>query len=133
MHDRNSAVRELQRYIRTIALERGDVPTIVVDGFYDDVTSSAVSALQRSLGLPVTGTTDLATWNAARDESAAVSDRRAWALSMGGFSPPTLVLGEGSSGDTVLMLQIMLAAISARFSTIRLSWLGLPVWLTLIQ
>ena len=118
MHDPDGSIRELQRYIRNISLERSDVPTSAVDGFYDSVTASAVTAVQRSLGLPATGVTDLATWNAMRDESAAILARRAPAAQAGRFSPPESVLGAGDSGDVVLMLQIMLTAAAHRFPAI---------------
>lgn len=57
-------VRSLQTMLRVIAEDNGTLPTVVPDGIYGQTTITAVSAFQRSNGLPVTGITDQATWDA---------------------------------------------------------------------
>lgn len=62
--DRDMYISELQNYLRTIAAYRDNVPVIGVDGIYGQHTALAVSAFQHGANLPVTGITDLDTWNA---------------------------------------------------------------------
>lgn len=57
-------IAELQRYLQSIDRDAGKQTTIVPDGVYGSDTSSAVREFQRSNGLPVTGDTDTATWDA---------------------------------------------------------------------
>ena len=55
-------VRSLQQMLRTIAESDSRHPSVVPDGIYGPDTVAAVSYFQRRYGLPVTGVTDLATW-----------------------------------------------------------------------
>lgn len=57
-------IRSLQTMLRVIAEDDGNLPTVVPDGIYGQTTINAVSAFQRNNGLPVTGITDQATWDA---------------------------------------------------------------------
>lgn len=58
------AVRNLQRYLRQLALVEGVLPELPVDGVYDSETRRAVSMFQQGNGLPVTGLADRETWDA---------------------------------------------------------------------
>ncbi len=55
-------VSELQYRLYRISGRNSDIPKLTVDGIYGEKTKMAVSAFQRAFGLPVTGTTDLETW-----------------------------------------------------------------------
>lgn len=57
-------VRSLQTMLRVIAEDTGDIPSVIPDGIYTQDTLNAVSAFQRRMGLPITGVTDQATWEA---------------------------------------------------------------------
>ncbi len=57
-------VRFLQTMLRQIAELDSAIPSVVPDGIYGRDTLASVSAFQRTHGLPVTGVTDLATWDA---------------------------------------------------------------------
>lgn len=61
-------IRSLQTMLRTIASVHPDQLSVVPDGVYTPQTGQAVSAFQRRKGLPVTGTADLATWEAVAEE-----------------------------------------------------------------
>ena len=57
-------VRSLQTMLRQISELDPAVPPVVPDGIYGRDTLAAVSAFQRTRGLPVTGVADLTTWEA---------------------------------------------------------------------
>lgn len=59
-------VRALQTMLRQIALLDATIPSVIPDGIYGRDTRAAVAAFQRAEGLPVTGVTDLTTWEAIR-------------------------------------------------------------------
>ncbi len=60
----SQSVRSLQTMLRYIAEQDSSHRTLVPDGVYGPQTVDAVSHFQRLHGLPVTGVTDQATWNA---------------------------------------------------------------------
>lgn len=57
-------VRSLQTMLRVIAENETNQPSVIPDGIYGSQTAGAVSAFQRSRGLPVTGITNQETWDA---------------------------------------------------------------------
>ena len=57
-------IRSLQTMLRVIAENDSRQPSVIPDGIYGTNTMTAVSAFQRRSGLPVTGMTDQATWEA---------------------------------------------------------------------
>lgn len=57
-------VRFLQQMLRQISEIDPSIPAVIPDGIYGRDTRAAVSAFQRREGLPVTGVTDLDTWEA---------------------------------------------------------------------
>lgn len=58
------AIRNLQRYLRQLALTEGVLPELPIDGVYDSETRFAVEEFQRVNGLPITGEADRNTWDA---------------------------------------------------------------------
>ena|SRR5579859_2645891 len=83
--DTGSAVQQAQR-----ALRRTPNTLLVVDGVFGSKTEAATKEFQEEAGLPVTGIVDEATWKALPDGS------------------PMPVLQQGSAGDAVRNLQIVL-------------------------
>ena len=57
-------IRSLQTMLQVIAENDSSHPPLIPDGIYGPDTVKAVSVFQRKHGLPVTGVTDLATWEA---------------------------------------------------------------------
>jgi len=57
-------VEQLQSFLRTIARHNSGIPMAETDGSYGVKTESAVSAVQRLAGIPVTGEVGPMTWNA---------------------------------------------------------------------
>ena len=59
-----AAIRQLQRYLRTLHYFDNAGGRMPVDGIFDTATEDAVRAFQEKNALPVTGRADLATWEA---------------------------------------------------------------------
>lgn len=57
-------IRSLQTMLRVIAESDPSAPSVVPDGIYGHNTMAAVTEFQRKHGLPLTGITDQATWDA---------------------------------------------------------------------
>ena len=55
-------IRGLQTMLRVIAKDDPSIPTVVPDGIYGPTTMAAVTEIQRQEGLPLTGITDIVTW-----------------------------------------------------------------------
>lgn len=55
-------IRSLQTMLRVLSEDNGIHPTVIPDGIYGQQTQRAVSVFQQLHGLPVTGVTDLDTW-----------------------------------------------------------------------
>ncbi len=65
---RGIAVSALQYFISIIGQFNSDVPVLAIDGIFGPKTAAAVRAIQRRLGLPVTGTVNRTTWQRIYDE-----------------------------------------------------------------
>ena len=57
-------IRSLQTMLRVIAENDPSLPSLIPDGIYAQETIEAVNAFQHSRGIPATGITDQATWEA---------------------------------------------------------------------
>ncbi len=65
----DTAVYEIQRYIRNISRLDRDIPSLVPDGIYGEETTESITAFQRKNLLPQTGKVDLTTWNKLLEEN----------------------------------------------------------------
>lgn len=110
-------VRSLQTMIRVIAQNDPDQPSLVPDGIYGVQTTGAVSAFQRNHGLPATGVTDQATWEAivAEYEPAIVIAGPAQPLEIILDSEP---LPRGSNDPNIYVVQAVLKVLSDAYSSI---------------
>ncbi len=62
-HDNEkAAVRQLQRFLRTLSYFDKRLPEVPIDGIFDTATENGVVAFQRAESLPETGRVDQATW-----------------------------------------------------------------------
>lgn len=102
------SVTSLQTMLRVIALHDKTCPTVVPDGIYGAETARAVTVQQKRAGLPQTGITDFATWQAicAAYRIAAVEVEPAAPLDV--VMNPNQVILEGSDNLHVLLIQAML-------------------------
>ena len=111
-------IRDLQAMLRVISRAAGNSGSLIPDGIYTPATSQAVADFQRNHGLPVTGITDLATWEAVY---------RAYIPAKTGISPAcplhillnaNEVIENGKSHPHLYLVQAMLTVLSKRFPVI---------------
>ncbi|MBE6923875.1 MAG: hypothetical protein E7466_01375 [Ruminococcaceae bacterium] len=110
-------VRSLQTMLRVIAQNDTNQPSLVPDGIYGNQTIGAVSAFQRNHGLPATGVTDQATWEAivAEYEPALVIAAPAQPLEIVLDSES---LRRGSDDPNIYLAQAVLTVISEAYSSV---------------
>lgn len=65
----DTAVFELQGFIRNISRYDKDIPSLVPDGFFGEETTESVTVFQRKHLLEQTGRVDFATWNKLLEEN----------------------------------------------------------------
>lgn len=113
-------IRSLQTMLRVIAENDSTLPSVIPDGFYTPDTTRAVSAFQRRSGLPVTGVTDQATWDAIVPayQEALVEVGEAQPLAI--ILNPGQVIRKGEKNPHVYLVQSMLTVLSTAYGSIPL-------------
>ena len=108
----NQPIRSLQTMLRVLAEDDRTLPTVLPDGIYGQETITAVSAFQRSVGLPVTGITNQETWEAVVEayEPALVRVDKATPIEI--IIDPGKVYRRGETSANIYLLQAMLAFLS---------------------
>lgn len=111
-------IRSLQTMLRVIAENDPQIPSVVPDGIYGRDTMRSVSAFQRSIGLPATGTVDQRTWDAIviQYELALVEQIEAEALQI--VLNPGQVIRRGESNPNIYVAQAVLQVLSDVYSQI---------------
>lgn len=111
-------IRSLQTMLRVIAESDNRQPSVIPDGFYTADTTRAVSAFQRRNGLPVTGITDQATWDAIvpvyKDALVLVGPAQPIQVVL----DPGQVIRRGEQHPNVYLVQAMLAVLSNSYQSI---------------
>lgn len=111
-------IRSLQTMLQVIAeadpSHQGPIP----DGIYGPQTLSAVSDFQRRHGLPVTGVTDQATWEAVVTLYTAALVEIGQAHSLNILLNPHQVLRRGSRHPHVYLVQAMLTVLSDTYKSV---------------
>ena len=102
------SVTSLQTMLRVIAMQDPSCPAVVPDGIYGEQTAKAVAVQQKRAGLPQTGITDYATWQAicAAYQTAAVEVEPAAPLEV--VMNRNQAILPGSDNLHVLLVQAML-------------------------
>lgn len=111
-------VRSLQTMLRVLAEDDNRLPTVVPDGIYGPTTMNAVTAFQRSYGLPVTGIANQETWEliVRYYESALVRIGKAQPIEI--IMDPGQEFPPGSSSPYIYLAQGMLTQLSNDHPTI---------------
>lgn len=111
-------IRSLQTMLRVIAENDPSHVRIVPDGIYGPETTRAVSVFQRSHGLPVTGVTDQATWEAIVSiyEPALTEQTEAQALNI--ILNPKQVIRKGERSPYLHLIQSMLLVLSDVYKSV---------------
>lgn len=111
---RRAHILGLQQDLRVIYAETGD-PLPYISGKYDAHTENAIRLFQRRHSLPMTGKTDLSTWDRVVHEANQVRSRTALPLAVRIFPHATLTVSPGDSGRFVYILQAMLNGLGEQF------------------
>ena len=112
-------IAELQRMLRELHHADARIPLLAVDGIYGEETAGAVREFQRLFGLPETGRTDYATWNAIHTAYLAALPDNAPPHSISPF--PTerdYVIRAGEYSDIAALVQFMLRELSHHYDSI---------------
>lgn len=111
-------IRSLQTMLRVIAEDDASLPTVVPDGIYGQETITAINAFQRKYGLPATGVTDQATWEAVVEvyKDALIRVDKAAPIEI--IMDPGQVYRLGDSSPYLYLLQSMLLYLSQMNSNI---------------
>ncbi len=111
-------VRSLQTMLRVIAENDTGHVRIIPDGIYGPETMRAVSVFQRIHGLPVTGVTNQATWEAivAVFEPALVEQAEAQPLDI--ILNPRQIIREGERNPHLYLAQGMLTVLSDAYRSV---------------
>ncbi len=111
-------IRSLQTMLQVLAANDSTFARVIPDGIYGPETMRAVSVFQRNHGLPVTGVTDSATWNAivARYEPALVEQSAAQGLQI--ILNPGQVIRKGDTSSYIYLVQSMLTALSEIYKSV---------------
>lgn len=111
-------IRSLQTMLRVIAEDDDRHMTVVPDGIYSPQTAAAVSTFQRLHGLPVTGVTDQATWEAIVQQhtDALIRIDAAWPVEV--ILNPNQVIRRGERNPVVYLAQGMLIVLSEAYHSI---------------
>ena len=111
-------VRSLQTMLRVIAENEENQPSVIPDGIYGAQTTAAVSAFQRSRGLPVTGVANQETWDAIVDayEPALVLIGEAEPIAV--FFEPNEVIVAGQIHPNLYLAQGILTVLSQVYGSI---------------
>lgn len=111
-------VRSLQTMLRVLSKHDDRYQRVIPDGIYGPQTMSAVSVFQRSHGLPVTGVTDQATWDAvvAAYEPALILETEAQPLEI--ILNPNEVLRRGDESPYLYVAQALLMVLSQVYESI---------------
>ena len=72
--DRGVHIRQLQYMLSVLSEFISDIPPVEIDGIFGPATREAVLAVQRWLGLPVTGAVDDDTWDEIYDQFAGIEN-----------------------------------------------------------
>ena len=122
--DKSAAISELQRFLRRLEKEKTGLPLVAIDGVYDMRTRNAVMDAQRNSGLPMTGTVDLATWNAIYGEYIRLGEE---ILGIFPFpiTPENNEITEDTVGDLVIILKLMLRELSLDYDFDALDTVGI--------
>lgn len=115
----------LQKDLRMLCAQTGD-PQPSISGRYDAATREAIRRFQLRHHLPVTGKTDLSTWDHIVHEANQMRSRIALPLAVRIFPHTGLTIRLGDSGRFIYLLQAMLNSLRTQFpALLPLSYTGI--------
>lgn len=114
--DEREPIKELQRYLLTLAYLHEEIPKVTIDGFYGETTREAVKVFQRMEDVEESGIVDLETWDLlyTRYREATVGEELASAFP----HPSDFPLHLGETGIAVIVLQALLTDLSYAYPNV---------------
>ncbi len=104
--------RELQEYLRLLAMTDERYPLLGVDGIFGPQTTEAVKVFQTVTDSPVTGTVKRADWERIVREYEALLTVLAPPTPIAAFPSPIYVVQRGTREPIVSIVQVMLGAVT---------------------
>jgi len=111
-------IRSLQTMLRVLAEDSPEYPLVIPDGIYGPETQSAVNTFQRKHGLPATGVTNLATWEAVVAEYDQARIRKNHAHPLQIILDPGQIIRTGERHPHLSVIQGMLLVLSETYGSI---------------
>lgn len=117
---KDTATRNIQRYLRRISYENGNIPRPPIDGIFDTATEDSLKAFQRIYGLTPTGRADRVTFDTLFRAYLADIEKNQRRESLDVFpkEPRNHVIDIGEESLTVSVLQLLLGELTAIFDTL---------------
>ena len=114
------AVRNLQRYLRTISFYDDRITRVPIDGIYDTDTRKAVSEFQATRELPVTGIVDKATFDMIFREFSKIveANDRSNNINLFPNNPQNYEAALGEESSFVAIIQLILRELSIIYDNI---------------
>ena len=111
-------IRSLQTMLRILVEHDSRHLSVIPDGIYGPQTMAAVTQFQKIHGLPVTGVTDQATWEAivAAHEPALIAIDAAQPVEV--ILNPNQVIRKGERHSVVWLVQAMLLVLAEAYSSV---------------
>ncbi len=111
-------VRELQDYLRRLAVNYPRLPVLAADGIFGPETREAVASFQELFGLPPTGEADGDTWVALREEYRRLTYSETLPRELRPFKVGEPFVQVGDSGNMVFLLQVILNALAEGYANL---------------
>jgi len=108
-------IRALQTMLRVLAENNDDYKALIPDGIYGPDTMEAVRVFQRRSRLPVTGVTDLETWNYIAEEYALALVEIVQPQVLAVLLNPGQSICLGEKNAAVYLAQVILAVLSESY------------------
>lgn len=108
-------VRNVQIALQALAIQYSTMVPPVPDGIYGPVTAEAITVFQEAQGLPPTGETDRATWEALHTAYFDWLHRQRPPSEVSLFPGAGAVLAAEAGDDAVYAIQLMLRRIARQF------------------
>lgn len=107
-------VQTVQYFLNVLSAYYNTIPSVDINGILDTQTRSSIMDFQRTMGLPITGIVDEATWNSMYNSVAGILDTLPpSAIALPSLLWPGTVYQLGSEGPNVYILQQYLSYIAS--------------------
>ena len=112
----DSAVFEIQSYLRNIGRLDSDISRVVPDGFFGEETTAAVKSFQRKYGLAETGIVDFESWESIKDKNSEAAFTASEPVQIVRITNDDLPLVTGMDNTLIYTLHLMLNLLAERYN-----------------